>query len=67
MNRWLGLFPVHFFNDCFFEQVVVTEVRTAFNLSVTSYLYIEEEVHDVAVLGDVVLSLDCHLAGIADC
>jgi len=37
LKRWLGLFPVHFFNDCFFEQVVVTEVRTAFNLSVTSY------------------------------
>ena len=30
-------------------------------------LYVEEEVHDVAVLGHIVLALDGHLAGVAHC
>lgn len=33
----------------------------------TGGLYVEEEVHDVAVLGHIVLALNGHLAGVAYC
>lgn len=45
--------------------MLITEIRHYYcNQLVTAYLYVESEVHDVAVLNDILFAFDAHFAGL---